>query len=418
MSSNEVAVSIRGVGKQYTIRHDYTAPTTLAEAIVRRVRHPFVRPSREDFWALRDVSFDIQRGEVLGLIGGNGAGKSTLLKILSRITEMTNGEVNLFGRVGSLLEVGTGFNQELTGRENIFLNGAILGMRRAEIREQFDAIVAFAGVDRFLDTPVKHYSSGMYVRLAFAVAAHLRSEILIVDEVLAVGDLDFQRKCLGKMRDVADGGRTVVLVSHNMAAISNLCSRAVVLRGGRLAYLGPVAGAVTQYLSREASEMVGDLRPRRDRTGNGEVRAISLALRTASGELTRAVAPSEPFEIVVEYEARTALKDVAINIDVDLADGTRLATLHSDFHGERFSISAGPGTFSCAVAGLPLRPDTYVLNIAIGAQQVLYDFVERAMSFEVAPVDVYGTGRLPQHNQGPLIANYRWRVAEPATISN
>jgi hypothetical protein len=162
--------------------------------------------------------------------------------------------------------------------------------------------------------------------------------------------------------------------------------------------------------------MVGDLRPRRDRTGNGNIRAISLALRTASGDLTRAVAPSEPFEIVVEYDARTPQKEVAINIDIDLADGTRLATLHSDFHGDRFSISAGPGTFSCAVAGLPFRPDTYVLNIAIGAQHVLYDFVERAMSFEVAPVDVYGTGRLPQHNQGPLIANYRWRVDEPATI--
>ena len=175
MSSSDLAVSIRGVGKAYTIRHDHIASTTLAEAIVRRVRNPFARAAREEFWALREVSFDIRRGEVLGLIGGNGAGKSTLLKILSRITEMTEGEVDLYGRVGSLLEVGTGFNQELTGRENVFLNGAILGMRRAEIRQQFDAIVAFSGVDRFLDTPVKHYSSGMYVRLAFAVAAHLRS---------------------------------------------------------------------------------------------------------------------------------------------------------------------------------------------------------------------------------------------------
>lgn len=418
MSSNDLAVSIRAVGKKYTIRHDYTAPTTLAEAIVRRVRHPLARAAREEFWALRDVSFDIRRGEVLGLIGGNGAGKSTLLKILSRITEMTEGEVDLYGRVGSLLEVGTGFNQELTGRENIFLNGAILGMRRTEIRNQFDAIVAFAGVDRFLDTPVKHYSSGMYVRLAFAVAAHLRSEILIVDEVLAVGDQDFQRKCLGKMRDVADGGRTVILVSHNMTAISNLCSRVVVLRSGCLAYAGAVSGAVEQYLAREAHEVVGDLRPRRDRTGSGEVRAVSLALRMAGGDFTRAVAPGEPFEIVVEYEARTALKEVAISIDIDLADGTRLATLHSDFQGDRFPISAGLGALTCAVAGLPLRPDTYMLNVAIGDQHAIYDFVERAMSFEVAPADVYGTGRLPQRNQGPLVANYRWRLAEPATMAN
>ncbi len=416
MSSDDLAISIHAVGKQYTIRHDYTAPTTLAEAIVRRVRHPFARATRENFWALRDVSFDVRRGEVLGLIGGNGAGKSTLLKILSRITEMSEGEVDLYGRVGSLLEVGTGFNQELTGRENIFLNGAILGMRRAEIREQFDAIVAFAGVDRFLDTPVKHYSSGMYVRLAFAVAAHLRSEILIVDEVLAVGDQDFQRRCLGKMRDVADGGRTVILVSHNMAAVSSLCSTAVVLRSGRLAYAGPVGGAVAQYLAREANEMVGDLRARRDRSGSGDVRAVSVALRALGGDLTRAIAPGDPFDIVVSYEAREPLNDVAISIDVDLADGTRLATLHSEFNGERFPISAGPGAFSCAVAGLPLRPDTYLLNVAIGGQYTLYDFVERAMSFDIAPADVFGTGRLPQRNQGPLIAGYRWRL-EPVPIS-
>lgn len=413
MSSSELAISIRGIGKEYTIRHDYTAPTTLAEAIVRRFRHPLARIVREQFWAIKDVTFDVRRGEVLGLIGGNGAGKSTLLKILSRITEMTEGEVDLYGRVGSLLEVGTGFNQELTGRENIFLNGAILGMRRAEIRDQFDAIVGFAGVERFLDTAVKHYSSGMYVRLAFAVAAHLRSEILIVDEVLAVGDQDFQRKCLGKMRDVASDGRTVILVSHNMAAISSLCSRAAVLRAGRLIFAGDVSRAVEQYSAREANEMVGDLRARRDRAGSGELRAVSVALRTPNGDLTRSVRPGEPFEIIVAYEAGAPLTDVAFSIDIDLPDGTRLATLHSDFHGDRFPVPAGHGAFSCDVAGLPLRPDTYLLNVAIGGRHALYDFVERSMSFEIAPIDVFGTGRLPQRNQGPLIAKYRWRAAEP-----
>jgi homopolymeric O-antigen transport system ATP-binding protein len=417
MSSNAIAVAVRGVGKEYTIRHDYTAPTTLAEAIARRLRHPMARAATERFWALRDVTFDVRRGEVLGLIGGNGAGKSTLLKILSRITEMTEGEVDVYGRVGSLLEVGTGFNQELTGRENIFLNGAILGMSRAEIRTEFDSIVAFAGVERFLDTPVKHYSSGMYVRLAFAVAAHLRSEVLIVDEVLAVGDQQFQRKCLGKMRDVATDGRTVILVSHNMAAISSLCSTAVVLRAGRVAYVGGVDGAVQQYLAREASEMVGDLRLRRDRAGSGEIRAVSLALRTADGELTRAVSPGEPFEIVVAYDARTPLEDVVATVDIDLPDGTRLATLHSGFRDERFAVPAGAGAFSCGVAGLPLRPDTYVLNVAIGGRHTLFDFVERAMSFEIAPADVFGTGRLPQHGQGPLVADYRWRLAEPELTS-
>jgi lipopolysaccharide transport system ATP-binding protein len=406
------ALAIRGVGKEYTIRHNDVAPTTLAEAIARRVRQPLARPVREQFWALRDITFDVQQGEVLGLIGGNGAGKSTLLKILSRITEMSEGAVDLYGRVGSLLEVGTGFNQELTGRENIFLNGAILGMRRAEIREQFDAIVAFAGVERFLDTPVKHYSSGMYVRLAFAVAAHLRSEILIVDEVLAVGDQDFQRKCLGKMRDVASGGRTVIVVSHNMAAISSLCTTAVVLRAGRLVFAGEVSGGVQQYLARDAADMVGDLRNRRDRSGSGEVRAASVALRLPDGRLTRSVCPRTPFEVVVTYEAAVALRDVAITLDIELADGTRVATLHSDFRDQRFTICAGGGALSCDIVGLPLRPDTYLLNVAIGGHHALYDSVERAVSFDIAPVDVFGTGRLPQRNEGPLIAEYHWRVTE------
>src|SRR5579875_1940513 len=207
-----------------------------------------VREARE-LWALRDVSFEVMPGEVLGLIGRNGAGKSTLLKVLSRITEPTSGRAELYGRVGSLLEVGTGFHAELTGRENVFLNGAILGMSRSEIRRQCDAIVDFAGVEQFLGTPVKRYSSGMYVRLAFAVAAHLRTEIMIVDEVLAVGDAEFQQKCLGKMKDVASGGRTVLFVSHNMQAVSRLCSRAVCLRRGEVIYDGEVAGAIEHYLA-------------------------------------------------------------------------------------------------------------------------------------------------------------------------
>src|SRR4051812_2856453 len=214
MSNSAVAMSVRGLAKSYTIAHNQEKHSTLAEATLARIRRPLRRSTSETFWALRDVSFDILRGQVLGVIGRNGAGKSTLLKVLSRITEPTTGEVQLFGRVGSLLEVGTGFHPELTGRENIYLNGQILGMRKKEIERQFDAIVDFSGCERFLDTPVKRYSSGMYVRLAFAVAAHLQSEILVVDEVLAVGDAEFQRKCLGKMRDVATGGGGGVFFFH------------------------------------------------------------------------------------------------------------------------------------------------------------------------------------------------------------
>jgi lipopolysaccharide transport system ATP-binding protein len=407
MSSESVAVSIRGVGKQYTIRHDHAAPTTLGEAVARRFRAPFARHEREQFWALRDVTFDVRPGEVLGVIGANGAGKSTLLKILSRVTEMTEGEVILDGRVGSLLEVGTGFNQELTGRENVFLNGAILGMTRAEIREQFDAIVAFSGVERFLDTPVKHYSSGMYVRLAFAVAAHLRSEILILDEVMAVGDRDFQRKCLGKMRDVATSGRTVLLVSHNMAAVSNLCSRAVVLESGRLVFAGDTNGAVARYAAR-SEHLVGDLRVRRDRRGSGDVRAVRLAVLDTRGAPVAAVRPHEPFTVVVEYEAKRPVEGVAVSIDVEQIDGTRIVTLYSAFRHQTFAVTPGLGAFSCRIEGLPLRPDTYSLNVFIGGHNAIHDFVERAMPFEVAMTDVYGSGRLPDHSQGPLIADYRW----------
>jgi lipopolysaccharide transport system ATP-binding protein len=417
MSSSELAISIRGVGKRYTLRHDYAAPTTLAEAIVRRVRHPFARTEREQFWALKDVTFDVACGEVLGLIGSNGAGKSTLLKILSRITEMSEGEADLYGRVGSLLEVGTGFNQELTGRENVFLNGAILGMTRSEIRSQFDAIVAFAGVERFLDTPVKHYSSGMYVRLAFAVAAHLRSEILIVDEVLAVGDLDFQRKCLGKMRDVATDGRTVLLVSHNMAAVGSLCSRAVLLRNGRLAYAGDVAAAVAAYSTHEEGLLVGDLRDRHDRSGRGDIRATSISIAGLDGVLTRSIRYAQPFDINVEYEAQTSLENVLVSVSIQLLDGTRIATLSSGFRNESFSVGKGTGTFACRLPGLPLRPDTYSMDVFIHGHHAYHDHLEHAMTFDVAPHDVYGTGRLPQRSEGALIADYHWRTVEPAVLS-
>src|SRR5687767_11853102 len=242
-------VKVEGLSKHYQIDASQVTPTTLRESLMAMVQAPFRRMRsgprlpKTSIWALRDVSFEINPGEVVGIIGRNGAGKSTLLKILSRITEPTTGKIELYGRLGSLLEVGTGFHPELTGRENIFLNGSILGMRKDEIEAKFDEIVAFAEVEKFLDTPVKRYSSGMYVRLAFAVAAHLEPEILVVDEVLAVGDAAFQKKCLGKMRDVASMGRTVIFVSHNMAAVQSLCSRAIVVADGSCEFDGPAAAA-------------------------------------------------------------------------------------------------------------------------------------------------------------------------------
>jgi lipopolysaccharide transport system ATP-binding protein len=270
MSSSDLAIAVRGVSKSYTIAHNAPQHTTSIEALMHRVRHPLERPSKETFWALQDIDFEVHKGEVVGVIGRNGAGKSTLLKLLSRITEPTTGMIELYGRLGSLLEVGTGFHPELTGRENIFLNGAILGMTRREIERQFDAIVAFAGVEQFLDTPVKRYSSGMYVRLAFAVAAHLNPEILIVDEVLAVGDAEFQKKCLGAMKDVANSGRTVLFVSHQMQAINALCSSGIFLEKGRIAYIGDVPTTIQHYMSGRQAPQLEALSIKRP--GSGEFR--------------------------------------------------------------------------------------------------------------------------------------------------
>lgn len=247
MSSKSLAVEVNGLSKRYLISHQ-EKHKYLGDALLAKMKKPFAKPAKDEFWALRDVSFEVEQGDVLGVIGRNGAGKSTMLKILSQIAEPTEGEIRMHGRVGSLLEVGTGFHPELTGRENIFLNGTILGMRKREVERKFDEIVEFAEVSRFIDTPVKRYSSGMYVRLAFAVAANLTPEILIVDEVLAVGDAQFQAKCLGKMQDIAQGeGRTVLFVSHNMGAVKALCNKAALLRNGQLSFFGDVDRAIELY---------------------------------------------------------------------------------------------------------------------------------------------------------------------------
>ena len=271
----DIAIRATSIAKSYIIRHNASDHVTLAETVLHRVTHPFTRPQKELFWALNDITFDVNRGDVVGIIGRNGAGKSTLLKILSRITKPSKGEIHLHGRVGSLLEVGTGFHPELTGRENIYLNGAILGMRKPEIRKHFDAIVDFSGVEQFLDTPVKRYSSGMYVRLAFAVAAHLESEILIVDEVLAVGDAEFTRKCLGKMQDVSKSGRTVLFVSHQMQSVAVLCNKAMYLERGVCTFAGDVPTAIEHYMKSFKSAQSAAIDPQR-RPGTGEYRFTSV----------------------------------------------------------------------------------------------------------------------------------------------
>ena len=308
---SDIAVKVEHLSKRFQIgarQESYrTLRDTLAGAAAapfRRIRETFQRSSApaakrsNEFWALEDISFEVRRGEVVGIIGRNGAGKSTLLKILSRITEPTTGRAEIYGRVGSLLEVGTGFHGELSGRDNIYLNGAILGMKRAEIERKFDDIVSFAEVERFIDTPVKHYSSGMYLRLAFAVAAHLEPEILIVDEVLAVGDLAFQKKCLGKMEQVAQEGRTVLFVSHDMTAINTLCGRAILLQAGRIERSGPTRDVVAHYLTRAKAPERAQAHGAR---AGDEIRLRSVTARQRGREVG-VVNCREPFDVAIEYE--------------------------------------------------------------------------------------------------------------------
>ena len=401
-SDADVAVRVRGLSKSYSISHETDRPTNLAEAVTRRLRNPLRRGSRETFWALRDVDFDVGRGEVVGIIGRNGAGKSTLLKILSRITEPTDGRVELFGRVGSLLEVGTGFHPELTGRENIYLNGAILGMRREEIRGQFDAIVEFAGVERFLDTPVKRYSSGMYVRLAFAVAAHLNPEILVVDEVLAVGDAGFQAKCLGKMRDVASAGRTVLFVSHQMAALRRLCDRCLLFNDGQLVLSAGTDAAIHHYIngSQSVSEDEQSLLP---------VESIKDGVRLDKVDVWQECADAGvDLYMQLSLHVTGKVERLGIGVHVTTEDGTLLAKLPPDITG---AVLRRPiGTFRCVLM-IPkinhrLAAGRYRLGVDI--REYLWSHILEAnfvKTFDIPEYDVLGNGqamRLSEHSAVPM----------------
>lgn len=343
--------------------------------------------TRETLWALRDVSLEIRAGEAVGLIGPNGAGKSTLLKLLSRITLPTSGRITLRGRVATLLEVGTGFHPELTGRENIFVNGAILGMRRREIESRFDEIVEFSGVERFIDTPVKRYSSGMYVRLAFAVAAHLQPEILLVDEVLAVGDAEFQRKCLGKMQEVSEGGRTVVFVSHNMAAVQRLCSRAFVIDHGQIVLDGTPAEAVAAYLDHggpghEAGvSVIGDDAERFE--GSRAARLRKIVMSDLEGVPTSGLRLGQSFRVTLTFEVFRAIAPAVIEVGISTTDGQRVATVQSIDRRGSASLRLDPGTVEIAVdISMTLLPGEFALEVALhDGDGVTADFVYRALRF-------------------------------------
>jgi lipopolysaccharide transport system ATP-binding protein len=410
----DVAIRSTGLGKRYRLGTYVGGYGRLTESLSEAMRRPFRRgrPRRASgdghLWALRDVSLEIARGQAYGVIGRNGAGKTTLLKILSRITEPTEGSAELYGRAGSLLEVGTGFHPELTGRENVFLNGAILGMRRAEIARRFDDIVSFAEIERFVDTPVKRYSSGMYVRLAFAVAAHLEPDILIVDEVLAVGDVAFQRKCLGKMDGISREGRTVLFVSHNMAAINHLCTRALLLEGGRVVRDGETAEVVAAYLESTGGDGKAVLTDRTDRKGDGALRVESLTFRDGSGARVGVVQVGEDAVLELGYAGPGSPRNVRVSVAIDTLFGQRVTVLDSEMAG--FSTEALPeaGVLRCALPALPLLPGRYSLSVYVTVNGALADWIVNAGTLEVVAGDFFETGRMLDAQDGIVALRQEW----------
>ncbi|HEV2692372.1 MAG TPA: ABC transporter ATP-binding protein [Verrucomicrobiae bacterium] len=392
---SEFAIKVEGLGKKYLIQHQSAGRryVALRDVIAEKAKGFFggckptgaAHASIEEFWAVKDVSFEIKPGDVVGIIGRNGAGKSTLLKLLSRITEPTRGSIRLRGRVASLLEVGTGFHPELTGRENIFLNGAILGMHRTEIKTKFDEIVAFAEVEKFLDTPVKRYSSGMYVRLAFAVAAHLEPEILIIDEVLAVGDAAFQKKCLGKMEDVSQGGRTVLFVSHNMDAVMRLCRTGINLADGKVAYCGEIKPAIAKYLAAQKNQgpvvNFQDL-PRHGALG-GRIHFLKAAAGSGARDFSWQFRFGDKINFKVQFECLTSVDLAEIGVSIFSAGGMEIISTLSSNSLMSNSFESGKHWLDIDMGCPYLLPGNYRVALGIRSDRGMEDHITEAFRFEV-----------------------------------
>ena len=422
---SEYAVRVENIGKQFRIGAEINRSPTFRDVIVdalrwpQRVLKPQLNPSFDHIWALRDVSFEVKHGQVLGIIGRNGAGKSTLLKILSRVTEPTEGYAEITGRVGALLEVGTGFHPELTGRENIFLNGAVLGMKRKEIAKKFDEIVEFAGVNKFIDTPVKRYSSGMYLRLAFSVAAHLEPEILVVDEVLAVGDAEFQRKCLGKMSDVAQEGRTVLFVSHDMSAVLRLTDEAIVLDKGRVVHRAPTREAVDYYMASGYSQSGERIyQPAELPPDAAPFRPLAVRVRDPRGNVVDAMRSTEPLTVEIEYRLNSPIKGLRLGIYCMTNRGEYVFTsFDTDMPEEydKFAVRpAGHFTSRCQIPANIFNEGQYILGMNASVFRVKrYFHDEHALAFTVdaagAPGKQWGEIRL-----GPVRPDLNWQIEEAA----
>lgn len=421
LSVADTVINVEELGKQYFIDHQRAKGDDLRHAIQAALQAPFrqqqwrrARKLKEEFWALRDVSFSVNQGEAVGIIGRNGAGKSTLLKLLSRITEPTTGRIRYRGRVSSLLEVGTGFHPELTGRENIFLNAAILGMRRSDIARRFDEIVAFSEVEQFLDTPVKRYSSGMYVRLAFGVAAHLEPDILLVDEVLAVGDAAFQKKCLGKMGNVVKEGRTVLFVSHNMAAIASLCTRALLIEGGRLELSSSPQTVIEKYLSKSRANAGVSLLERNDRKGSGRLRFSNTSVLNDRMDPVDTVTSGQDISIALDYDIRdsSTLHNAVVQIKFSGILGQPLfACLSRVSFRESLTLSLGTRLL-CKILRLPLASGVYTYTVWCTVGGTLEDYVSEAGTLTVVEGDYFGTGKLPPRDVGDFLVAHTWSQEE------
>lgn len=413
------AIKAEKISKLYRIGGQARVNRTLRDTLVESAGrlNIFSRTNgndrrESDLWALEDVSFEIQPGEVVGIIGRNGAGKSTLLKVLSRITEPTRGRVEIFGRIGSLLEVGTGFHPELSGRENIFLNGSMLGMSRSEIAGKFDEIVAFSEIEKFIDTPVKRYSSGMYVRLAFAVAAHLEPEILLIDEVLAVGDAAFQKKCLGKMSDIAKHGRTVLFVSHNTAAMLNLCERGIFIERGRVCEDGPIEPVIQRYLKSLRAATPWDLTKFEDRQGRGRVRFSRVRFEDENGNAVEHGVSGRPLTIALDYEASEDRTIPNCRASVAFYDGLGQVL----FNCSSELVITDPidlpqkGTLKCTIPRLPLSQNQYLLSLFLESNREVEDWIQNAIELDVIDGDFYHTGRLyPEGWRGKgVLVDHQW----------
>lgn len=423
---SDIAIRVENLSKQYRIGTKEIQHDTLMSAAVAWVKSPldnfrqlrrlssFKNGDEADvLWALRDVSFKVKQGEVIGIIGRNGAGKSTLLKILSRITPPSSGRITLNGRVASLLEVGTGFHPELTGRENIYLNGTILGMTKTEVDKRFDEIVDFSGVEKFIDTPVKRYSSGMKVRLAFSVAAHLEPEILLVDEVLAVGDIEFQNKCLGKMSAVANSGRTILFVSHNMAAIQNLCLSCLLLERGIVEIEGATSTVISHYLSTTEKNKDNVLLVERlDRRGNGKMKFTDIAILDDSKTEIAVSQTGQPLIIKISYIASEGAinKNAVVLLKFTNQEGSIMfACLTRSSFKEMLKLSK-TGTIECCIPKLPLLPGRYSINIWCKLNEELADEIENAFTLDVIAGDFFGTGKVNSDNRSGLLVDHVWNM--------